>query len=412
MAVVRGGRCRISGPFPALVIATLFIGIAPTPTTGLRAQPPQPPLVGSDRPTVTPARPPQINQSNDGEGDKAPAPITPPPRRKDISRQGHSWLLIGGGVAGGGLIVGLLIVVIRAQPQRKHGGKKVTVREDQVDNYRLVNLLVTGLNSQVWEAAEMVSGRHFALKVLLPEHARSPAQRQFLFHEAEVGKKLVHPKIIKILHVVKDPDHPYLLMDFFPSASLKTRLTRKEPFIREHFREIVEQTATALAFMHSKGWVHRDVKPDHILVNAGADVRLIDFALAQPIAKRKKGALGRQKKGGKAMGTRSYMSPEQIRGEALDARADVYSVGATLFELLTGRPPFRAASPEDLLTKQVVEPPPSPETYNPEIHRDMAELIVRMLAKDPDGRPRDFPDFLMKFRKARIFKAVAQKKSS
>jgi serine/threonine protein kinase len=309
-------------------------------------------------------------------------------------------------------VVGVLIVVIRAQPQRKSTGKKVTVREDQVDNYRLVNLVVTGQTSQVWEAAETASGRHFALKMLLPEHARSPAQRQFLFHEAEVGKKLVHPKIVKILHVVKDPDHPYLIMDFFPSTNLKMRLTRKEPFIREHFREIVEQAATALAYIHSKGWVHRDVKPDHILVNAGADVRLIDFALTQPIVKRKKGALGRQKRGGKAMGTRSYMSPEQIRGEALDARADLYSFGATLFELLTGRPPFRAASPEDLLTKQVIEPPTSPDVYNPEIHRDMAELIVTMLAKDPDGRPRDFPDFLMKFRKARIFQAVVQKKSS
>jgi hypothetical protein len=409
MAIVQGGRGRISKASIALIGATLFIGIATAPTAHIHAQSPPGPL-DRDQPAAAPARPPQANKSDEGNDYPDRAPVSPPARRKETSGSG-SWLLIGGGVLGGALVVGLLIVAIRAQP-RKYTGKKVKVTENQVGNYRLVNLVVTGLNSQVWEAAEMVSGRHFALKILLPERAHSPAQRQFLFHEAEVGKKLVHPKLIKILDVVRDPDHPYLLMDFFPSASLKTRLTRKEPFIREHFREIVEQAATALAFMHSKGWVHRDVKPDHILVNAGADVRLIDFALAQPIAKRKKGALGGQKRGAKAAGTRSYMSPEQIRGEALDARADLYSFGATLFELLTGRPPFRAASPEDLLTKQVLEPPPSPDLYNPEVQRDMSELILSMLAKDPDGRPRDFPDFLMKFRKARIFKAVAQKKSS
>ena len=112
------------------------------------------------------------------------------------------------------------------------------------------------------------------------------------------------------------------------------------------------------------------------------------------------------------MGTRSYMSPEQIRGEALDARADLYSFGATIYEILAGRPPFRAATPEDLLTKHILEAPASPELYNPDVHRDMVELVLSMLAKDPGARPRDMQDFLMRFRKARVFKVVAHKKSS
>jgi serine/threonine protein kinase len=308
-------------------------------------------------------------------------------------------------------MAGLVVVVVRAQPRKKRQAKTGVISDDQIDNYRLVNLLMTGHTSQIWEAAEMSSGRHFAIKVLLPENVHSPQHRQFLFHEAEVTKQIVHPNIVKIFEAVKHADNPYLVMEFFPSTNLKLRLTRKDPLVKEHIREIIEQTATALAFMHSKGWVHRDVKPDNILVNASAEVRLIDFALTQRLVKRKKGVLGRQKRVGKVMGTRSYMSPEQIRGEALDGRADLYSFGATMYELLAGRPPFRAASPEDLLNKQIAEAPASPELYNPEIHRDMAELILTMLAKDPDERPRDFADFLMRFRKVRTFKFATQKKA-
>jgi serine/threonine-protein kinase len=322
-----------------------------------------------------------------------------------------NWLLIGGVGLVLCVMAVLAIVVISAQPKReKKRAGKVVATENQIDNYRLLNLMMTGQTSQVWEASEQSSGRHFALKLLLPENVHVSAQRAFLFHEAEVAKQIVHPKIVKILEAVKDKDHPYLVMEFFPSTNLKLRLMHKDPFIKEHLREILEQTATALAYMHSKGWVHRDVKPDNILVNASADVRVIDFALAQRLAvRKKKGMLGRRGRG-KAMGTRSYMSPEQIRGQALDARADVYSFGATIYELLTYRPPFRASSPGDLLTKQIAEAPTPPNVYNPEITPDMSDLVVSMLAKDPDERPRDFHDFLMKFRKIRPFKVVLVQK--
>src|SRR5262249_27801338 len=190
---------------------------------------------------------------------------------------------------------------------------------------------------------------------------------------------------------------------------LKLRLMHKEAFVKENAKKIIEQAATALAFMHDKGWVHRDIKPDNILVNASADVRIIDFALAQRIAKGKS-MFGRKK--GKAQGTRSYMSPEQIRGEPLDARSDLYSFGATIYEILTGRPPFRAATAQDLLNKQIVEKPVSPQVHNPEISDEMADLVLRMLAKKREDRPRDFHEFLAKFRPMRMFKAPAAKKKA
>lgn len=295
--------------------------------------------------------------------------------------------------------------------KKKGGGVKIT--EDQIDNYRLLKLMNTGQTSQVYETSEVSSGRHFALKMLLPEHVKSSEQRYFLFHEAEVGQQIVHPNIIKMLSIKKDPYHPYLVMEFFPSKNLKLRIMHKEEeFIKQNFRSIIEQAATALAYMHEKKWVHRDVKPDNIIVNSSAEVRVIDFAIAKRVAK-KPGLFGGRKKD-KAQGTRSYMSPEQIRGEWLDARADIYSFGATMYEMLTGRTPFKANNPQDLLVKQLKEKPESPQLYNPDIADELAKLILSMLAKDREGRPRDFHEFMVKFRAVRfLFKsAVARKKSS
>jgi serine/threonine-protein kinase len=331
---------------------------------------------------------------------------------------GFPWVAVIGLTVLFGLLGTIAYLVWKGQGQTPAGGgvktKKreggVTVTENQIDSYRLVNLMMTGQTSQVYEVAEVASGRHFALKMLLPEHVKSAEQRFYLFHEAEIGRQVVHPKIIKMLQVIKDPVHPYVVMEFFPSTNLKLRIMHKEPFVKENFKTIVEQAATALAFMHEKGFVHRDVKPDNVLVNASAEVRLIDFALTKRMSKGKGGLF---KKKGRIQGTRSYMSPEQIRGEGLDARADLYSFGATMYEMLTGRPPFRASNPQDLLNKQIAEPPTSPQVYNPDVSDDLANLVLKMLAKKREERFKDFHEFLAKFRGIRfLFKsAVVRKKN-
>jgi eukaryotic-like serine/threonine-protein kinase len=305
-----------------------------------------------------------------------------------------------------GLLGTVAYLVLKGQGKGQVGGRVkkrsggVTATDTQIDNYRLVTMMMTGQTSQVWEVAEISSGRHFAIKMLLPEHVRSAEQRRFLFHEAEVAQQIVHPNIIKVLAIVKDPQNPYVVMEFFPSTNLKLRVMHKDPFVKENFKTIVDQSATALAFMHEKGWVHRDVKPDNILVNASAEVRLIDFALAKRSARGKGGLFGRKK--GKIQGTRSYMSPEQIRGEPVDGRADLYSFGATMYELITGRPPFVAGSATDLLNKQLLEKPTPPQVYNKDVSDDLANLVVRILAKKREERPKDFYEFLAKFRGIRV----------
>lgn len=278
--------------------------------------------------------------------------------------------------------------------------------EETIGGYRLLNLMMTGQTSQVWEVVETSSHRHFAMKLLLPEHITNSEHRRLLFHEASVGKQMAHQNIIRIVTLNKDAKNPYFVMEFFPGGSLKMRLMRKQTdFIREHAQNIFKQGATALAFMNTQGWVHRDVKPDNMLVSSAGDLRLIDFALAKRIEK--PGFFSKLfRMRPKVQGTRSYMSPEQIRGEPLDSRADVYSFGATCYELVTGRPPFRGSSSQDLLVKQITEKPASPRIHNPDVTDEFADLVLRMLNKKRDERPRDFHEVLMKLKSIRVFKNV------
>jgi serine/threonine-protein kinase len=279
---------------------------------------------------------------------------------------------------------------------------------EMIGAYRLQNLLQTGQSSQVYEVVEMASMRHFAMKILLPEHAKNPDQRRLLFYEADVGRKLAHPNVIKILVVNRDPNLPYFIMEFFPSGSLRTKMQLKQfDFLKQNVEKIFKQAATGLAYMNASGWIHRDVKPANILVNGLGEVRIIDFAIAY----RPPTGLARYfSRKQKAQGTRSYMSPEQIRGHILDSRADIYSFGATCYEVLTGRPPFRGRDAQDLLTKHITEKPVNPRQINPDITEDFAALVMKMLEKKKEDRPRDFHDVLMQMRNLRVLKSQPVKK--
>jgi serine/threonine-protein kinase len=288
--------------------------------------------------------------------------------------------------------------------------------------YKLRNCLATGQSSQVWEVIEPKSGRHFAMKLLLPEATRDAEQKHLLHHEAKVGTSLATPKphdnIIHIVAVSKatDPKNQYFVMEFFPAGSMKARVMNKQvDFIKEHSQSIFQQIAKALAFAHGCGWVHRDMKPDNILADSIGKAKLIDFGIACKIEKPGFfGKLFRSK--GKIQGTRSYMSPEQIRCEPLDGRADIYSYAATWYEIVTttasaiGRPPFRGANSQDLLNKHLHEKALPPKSLNPEITDDFNDLLVRMLAKKREDRPLNFHEILMAYKTIRVFKSASPPK--
>src|SRR5205085_2010252 len=180
-------------------------------------------------------------------------------------------------------------------------------------------------------------------------------------------------------------------------------------FIKQHAHSILKQAATGFAYMNASGWVHRDVKPNNILVNSAGEVRIIDFALAQKIEK-PSFLLKIFRRKPNVAGTRSYMSPEQIRGEPLDGRADIYSFGATAFELVTYRPPFRAASQQELLQKQIVEKPAPPYTYNKEVTEEFGNLLLKCLAKKREQRPQTFHEVLKVLNTVKIYKTPPPEK--
>jgi serine/threonine protein kinase len=286
------------------------------------------------------------------------------------------------------------------------------VAEEIIGGYRLQTLMQSGQSSQVWEVVEVTSHRHFAMKILLPEKEKDRECRRLLSHEATVGQKLAHPNVIRIVHVDMKHKPPYFVMEFFPAGSLKLRIARKQyDFVTERLPSILKQAATGLAYMNASGWVHRDVKPDNMLVNAAGELKLIDFALAKRIEKESFFSRWFRRRG-MAQGTRSYMAPEQIRDEPLYGRADIYAFGASAYELACHRPPFRAASQGELLKKQLHEQPTTPQIHNPDLTDDFCAWVLRMLQKKKEQRPRDFHEVLMALKTIKVFKSeVGQKKT-
>jgi serine/threonine protein kinase len=285
------------------------------------------------------------------------------------------------------------------------------VSDQIIGGYRLVKLLGNGQTSQVWEVVEPTSHRHFAMKILNTEQAKKTEVREALFHEAAVGIQMAHQNVIKILSVNKDKANPHYIMEFFPAGSLKARLMKKDfDFLKKNMHSILKQGATSLAYVNASGWVHRDVKPDNFLVNAACELRLIDFALARRVET--DSFLSRLfRRRGNVQGTRSYMSPEQILGQPVDGRADVYSFGATIYELTTNRPPFRGNSQNELLRKHLSEKPITPQSVNDDLTDEFAKLVLRMLAKKREDRPESFHEVLMALNPMRIYKTDALRKS-
>jgi serine/threonine-protein kinase len=283
------------------------------------------------------------------------------------------------------------------------------VAEEIIEGYRVVNTLATGQNSQVLEVVEVSSHRHFAMKILLPEKAKDVPAKRLLTYEAQVGKELSHPNIVRIHNFGYDKKHaniPFFVMELFPAGSLKLRIVRRQiDFLVPNAHSIFTQSATALAYMHSNGWLHRDMKPENLLINSAGKLKVIDLALAQKIQTENFFSKLFRRKAKFVQGTRTYMSPEQILGEVLDTRSDIYNYGVMAYEMVALRPPFRAESQKALLSKHLREVPPSPQVHNPDITDEFSKLVERMVAKKKTDRPQSFHEILKVLAVIRIFKS-------
>lgn len=267
--------------------------------------------------------------------------------------------------------------------------------------YRLLNVVNTGQTSRIWQAYDDAAQRVCGIKVLLEDFSRDREHIGYLRQEFIVGEKLRHKRIIQINDFASDRGIYYLAMEWFPAPNMK-HLIRHEFEQTQHLAPgLIEQMCEALAYLNENGWVHRDIKPDNYLVSEKGQVKLIDFALAQ----KTKGSLAKLlNPKSKIQGTRSYMSPEQIRGGGLDSRSDLYSLGCTIFELLAGKLPFTGTSGTDLLMKHIKSSPPTLESANRNVTPEFGALIRQTMAKNPNNRPKSVIDFLTQFRMVQVFK--------
>jgi serine/threonine protein kinase len=276
---------------------------------------------------------------------------------------------------------------------------------DFLGPYRLARLIRLGSTCQVWEGIKD-DGNHYALKVPRPEQRGNKEEIAFLKHEYEIASTLNHKNVIKIVEYVTDSDTPFIVLELFSEINLKQALRRGPEPIAFMLSSIIEQSVESLYYLHSKGYVHCDIKPDNLLINREGLVKLIDFTIAKKI----RTGIGKLFGGrNKVEGTRSYMSPEQIRGQSLDPRSDIYSLGCMMYELLVGKPPFTGNTPNDLLSKHLTATPPSVLVTNDNVTPEFNNVIKSLMAKKAEDRPQSMWDVLKTVRATPIFKRPPRK---
>jgi serine/threonine protein kinase len=274
---------------------------------------------------------------------------------------------------------------------------------DQVGSYVIRRRLGAGGMGEVYLADHRNIDRQAAIKVLLPEHSTNRDIIARFLAEARAASRIKHPGIVEIIDCERDSDgRVYIVMEFLNGESLGASLQRISTFDLGSALAIGGQIADALSAAHSKGIIHRDLKPDNVFLAAasgpGVDapiaVKILDFGIAK-LTGDSAGEAGRTRTGN-IIGTPRYMSPEQCRGAgAIDYRTDVYSLGCILFEMLVGRPPFVRAGAGDLIAAHISEAPPEITSIQPSIPPDLGRLVMGMLAKDPDARPKSMQEIVL-----------------
>src|SRR5262245_5944197 len=251
-----------------------------------------------------------------------------------------------------------------------------------VGGYRVDELIGRGGMGVVYRAYDERLERNVALKILAPRFAEDEAFRQRLLRESRLAAGLDHPNVIPVYDAGEADGRLYLAMRFVDGTDLRELLRREGALARERALAIAAQVADALDAAHAQGLVHRDVKPSNVLLDqqrGREHVYLADFGLTQT-------ASDGGASDGQLLGTADYVAPEQIRGDEIDGRADVYALGCLLFEALTGTVPYSGQSDVAVLYAHLEQEPPSAGERNPSLPPAVDHVLARAMAKDPSER--------------------------
>jgi eukaryotic-like serine/threonine-protein kinase len=246
--------------------------------------------------------------------------------------------------------------------------------------YKVLERLGQGGMARVYLCEHPQHGR-VAMKVLPKNFAKDAEYLQRFYREAQATARLDHPNIVRAIEIHRDENRHFLVMEYVDGALLADLVSQSGPFFQvERACTYARQTAQGLQHLHQAGLVHRDIKPSNLIVDRSGTVKILDLGLALIVNSAEVLTLH-------VLGTPDYLAPEQCRdSHRVDIRADIYSLGATLFFLLTGRPPFPDGDPVDKLLSHQTKEPPSIRSLRPDVPAELDQVVMRMLAKLPAER--------------------------
>jgi tRNA A-37 threonylcarbamoyl transferase component Bud32 len=249
------------------------------------------------------------------------------------------------------------------------------------ERYQLLEVLGSGGMARVYLARDSVLGRHLALKVLREHYADDEGFVERFRREAIHAASLNHPSVVQIYDQGRAEDGTYFMaMEYVPGGTLKERINKGGPLDPHEAAGIASQVAEALAEAHQRGIVHRDIKPQNVLLTASGEAKVADFGIARAVS------ASTITEANLVLGTAAYMSPEQVGGERVGPQSDLYSLGVVLYEMLTGALPHGADDPIPTAMKHPIQPAPHPSDANLAVSEELDALSAKLLAKDPQQR--------------------------
>jgi len=253
---------------------------------------------------------------------------------------------------------------------------------DDLDQYHIEDAVATSGMATVYRAIDTTTGTQVAIKVPHPEIECDPALYERFMREGEIGTRLNHPGVMKV-YANSDRSQVYMVMEWVEGRLLRQVLNQEGPKLPiDRAVKLTIGICKALEYIHTNGVVHRDMKPENVMVNDHDEIKLIDFGIAGNAGARRL-TFGNFSKG---MGTPDYISPEQVRSKRGDARSDIYSMGVMLYEMLTGQVPFTGPNPFAVMNDRLLNYPPPPMTIEPAITPQLQEILYRALEREPKNR--------------------------